>query len=217
MFTFLLCTVNGANRDAVIDERENIEERKDYRDQTLTLLERYKDEQLQCVTGRIKIVVHHGSSVDLLCYLLSKRAFANLESLSMTNNNIGDSGITVLAKTCANLSSLKNLWLDGNQIGNGGIVSLVGAVSALHNLEGLFLDGNQIGNVGIVSLAGAVSTIPNLKDLFLQGNSITADGINALADAVSNGALASLQMIGVDIKGHPKLVAACRGHGIKIV
>ena len=55
--------------------------------------------------------------------------------------------------------------------------------------------------------------------LYLNDNRIGDPGMIKLSEALGHGALASLQMIGVDNKSHPQLVAACqrpKPRGIRI-
>ena len=78
----------------------------------------------------------------------------NLESLYLSNNQIGD--ISPLSR----LTNLETLSLSNNQISD------ISSLSGLTNLKSLYLDNNQISNIE------ALSQLTNLEVLFLNNNQI---------------------------------------------
>ena len=103
---------------------------------------------------------------------------------------------TVLTQNICLMCHTQRLNLGGNQIGDAGLTALAKAVEsgALASCQTLNLSFNQIGDAGLSALAAAVGkgALPQLKDLWLSENSIGDVGLSALADVVSKGALDSL-------------------------
>ena len=118
------------------------------------MLQTYSDDTLQCVTTRwVTRIDHRGSSVQLLCHLLKRGAFARLTTLALPNNGIGDHGLKALAEACrANgaLDKVTVLELQSNKIGDDGMNAFADAVGegALASLKTLSLANNLIGDDG---------------------------------------------------------------------
>ena len=120
----------------------------------------------------------------------------------------------------------QELYLDHNQIGDAGLTALAKAVEsgALASLEWLWLNNNSIVDVGMQALASAVSkgALPQLKLLGLSDNAIGDIGISALASACEScdcsgcrtddtrGKAAERQLLRRD--HHLVDVWSCRGH-----
>ena len=70
------------------------------------------------------------------------------------------------------LAQLQELWLSDNQIGDVGLTALSNACAggALAQLQKLFLDGNQVGDVGLTALANACASgaLPSLTQLLVD-------------------------------------------------
>ena len=83
-------------------------------------------------------------------------------------------------------------WLDlgGNNIGDAGLTALAKAVEsgALASLEVLFLENNQISDAGLSALAEAVGkgALPALGSLLLSGNPASEQAQQAAMDAIKN-------------------------------
>ena len=89
--------------------------------------------------------------------------------------------------------------LSENQIGDVGLTALADACAkgALANLEELHLPVNRFGDAGLTALADACAkgALAQVTDLRLLNNNIGDAGLAALADACANGALAQLQSL----------------------
>jgi len=87
------------------------------------------------------------------------------------------------------LKKLETLDLSNNQIGDAGVTALAEAAGkgTLPQLKQLVLKYNQIGDAGVTALAEAAGkgTLPQLKYLFLMGNStISQQAQDALTAAL---------------------------------
>jgi Leucine-rich repeat (LRR) protein len=129
---------------------------------------------------------------------IGKQYGPQLQLLSLSDNQIGDSGMQTLAAACGSgaMVNLIELDLKYNQIGDAGMAALSTALGngALPQLQELFLDSNQIGDVGIQAFATACGSgaLPQLTLLSLYGNQISDAGMAAFATAVGSGAMAKL-------------------------
>ena len=92
----------------------------------------------------------------------------HVQTLGLSNSNIGDAGLTALAKAVES--------------------------GALASLETLDLGSNKIGDNGMKALADACASgaLASLKKLDLAVNKISDDGLKALAEACASGALDKL-------------------------
>ena len=109
--------------------------------------------------------------------------------------------LSLVLPLCANLVTLK---LDCNAIGDKGIVALAESLSSLESLEVLNLNANAVGDPGASRLAGALTDGAlqgTLKSLNLNDNHIGDKGALNLASAVSGGAIPYCKSIG--LKGCP--------------
>ena len=92
------------------------------------------------------------------------------------------------------MANLTRLSLSSNQIGDTGLSALSGALAsgALARCQKLFLQENKIGDVGCSALADACgrSALARCQTLGLGWNQIGDVGCSALAEACSRGALA---------------------------
>src|SRR5262245_8999306 len=98
---------------------------------------------------------------------------ANLKSLNLGRNSIGDAG----ARTLTGLVNLASLDLTSNEIGDAGAKAL----ASLVHLTSLNLQRNKIGADGACEL----TTLLNLTSLNLDGNHVGADGAQALSALVN--------------------------------
>jgi Ran GTPase-activating protein (RanGAP) involved in mRNA processing and transport len=114
-----------------------------------------------------------------------------LEKLSICGNLIVNIGITVIAESLENNSSLRELCLSDNLIGEDGVSALCTVLQHPNSvLEKLDIYDNSIGDIGVT----AISTIlrhPNstLEKLDISKNYIGDIGMNALTDALLNNSM----------------------------
>jgi len=101
----------------------------------------------------------------------------NLTYLSLRALNIGDEGVSIIAKGLAsNQTTLTTLDLQNNKIGNNGFTSLLKVLSNT-NLQQLFLQWNNISNGKDV-----IGIIPSTKliSVSLQGNKMREQDIGLI-------------------------------------
>ena len=158
-----------------------------------------------------------------------------LRELDLSDNSIGDRGITGLAVAMSGgeLPILQTLKLGSNEIGDPGIAELAKALLARKglalggegkNMVDLQLDNNWIGDAGMSSLATTIvqGCLPALRNLELDDNLIADDGMAVFADALlanpsgSLPSLASLDLDGSDISaaGFDKLAMALKADAL---
>jgi len=105
-------------------------------------------------------------------------------------NYIGNEGMGVLSNGLIGIgSSLKYLELSNNSIGNEGLSSLVDALQTCTGLETLHLSGNDFSSAaaGLGSLSILLQRYEvNLKDLNLSRCRINDEGLHALAEGAAN-------------------------------
>ena len=83
--------------------------------------------------------------------------------LDLIGKNIGDDGVTLLARwarASGSMANLQMLWLSGNQIGDAGMSAFAGAIASgsLANLEQMSLFENQIGDAGMIEFSRAIAS-----------------------------------------------------------
>ena len=109
---------------------------------------------------------------------------------------MGDSGVAMLAHAMATNSTVTKLDLFGNEIGESGAASLAKAVEINSTLTTLDLSANGIGDSGAAALAKAVEINSTLTTLDLSANGIGDSGAAAMAKAVEiNSTLTELDLI----------------------
>ena len=140
-----------------------------------------------------------------LTNVLKIEAVAQVESLYLYDNKLGDEGAAAIAAAAAGGGTprLKTLLLADNQIGDAGMQALASAFAAgaFRELEQLNLGGNagtdrnEIGDAGLAALAEALEkgALPALKELYLDYNEIGDEGVKALMAAAGAGWLAKLE------------------------
>ena len=136
------------------------------------------------------------------------------QGASALNLNVGDDGMKVISLCIANgsLPNLKSLFLTNNYIGDTGMTAFADALRmvpsvALANLEELSLSRNLIGDTGMMAFAKAIKPtdkspmgpLASLKYLKLGGNKIGDVGMETFADAIASGAMGSLLSLNLAI------------------
>jgi len=125
--------------------------------------------------------------------LASSPHLAQLIMLNLQNNEIGDAGATALSSS-PHLARLTTLNLSANRIGNAGAIALSSSPH-LARLTTLNLSMNQIGNSG----ASALASSPHLGQftmLALRSNRIGNAGASAFASSPHLGQQARLDLGG---------------------
>ena len=126
---------------------------------------------------------------------------------------------TLLTQNICLMCHTQVLRLYGNNIGDAGLTALAKAVEsgALDKLERLFLSHNAIGDVGMSAFADAVSkgALAQCTFLNLSWNQIGDAGLSALAGALSSGALSKLNILFIDSPS-AEVEALCSSKSIKL-
>jgi len=128
---------------------------------------------------------------DEIKQLTSGQNLSNLVSLSLTDNGIGDVGITSLASS-SNFSQLQTLSLSHNKISFKGVNSL-SCSPHLSKLTNLSLNDNEIGWEGAKSLSTS-GNVKHLKKLMLNGCKIGNKGLKYISDSTE---LSNLMELGL--------------------
>jgi len=108
-----------------------------------------------------------------------------LQHLDLSDNDINDKDVEILAPALGNMTALRTLSLGDNEIGNKGVEILAPALGKMTALKDLDLSDNAIGIEGATALALALKDL-NLKELDLSNNEIGNEGATALAPALGN-------------------------------
>ena len=123
-----------------------------------------------------------------------------MQTLNLYENQIGDAGVTALAKACA----------------SGSLAQLT--VRSRPTASSSYLEPWHTRSPGLTVLFDV--PYAHVQTLNLAYNQIGNDGVSALASACASGSLASLETLvmddgplGVD---HPQLKAACEQRGISL-
>lgn len=108
---------------------------------------------------------------ELLSTLLDNIAGCPLEVLVLTNNNIGDDGLKVLATKIRSFHYLHSLYLNNNLFGDDGIESLFHTDNFPTALRILNIAYNRLGKISAWSIGRMFSPgkIASLEELFVGG------------------------------------------------
>ena len=88
--------------------------------------------------------------------------------MSLTSNNIGDSGAAAIAEALKNDSAVVRLDLSGNSIGGSGAAAVAEALKSSTVLTDLILNNNSIGDIGAAAVAEALKSTTALTSLYLD-------------------------------------------------
>jgi len=148
-------------------------------------LEDVKDvEKLRELTVGSQLLSQEEGYTYLANLLILVPHLTKLESLSVTDIDVGDEGATALANVLPSMTSLKFLHLRNTNIGGEGAAKLTTALPSMTSLERLDLVSNKIGTEGAEKLTAILPTMTSLKQLWLCDNKIEDAGAAALATAL---------------------------------
>jgi CheY-like chemotaxis protein/Ran GTPase-activating protein (RanGAP) involved in mRNA processing and transport len=114
-----------------------------------------------------------------------KQVMPYLDRLDLSNNNLGNDGLTKLTRAISRRSGqhFVDLRLSNNAIGHGGIETIMNKLLQ-HNLVSLSLDKNAIGDQGCQLVAASLQSMSCLSRLNLAFNQIGSRGVNSLMRAL---------------------------------
>ena len=115
----------------------------------------------------------------------------DLETLEISHNRIGGSGVVALVATLRTWApGLQTLWLDYNAIGTVGAECLCEWLTSAHDaplsLHTLGIGYNKLGDAGAAAMSKALERNRTLTQLRLRGNGIGDAGAAMLAAALSS-------------------------------
>ena len=120
-----------------------------------------------------------------------------IEHLYLSNNPIGDTGVSAISKAVSVTATLKTLILFHCGITSRGTEDLSRALALNCSLEKLDIGRNSLRDEGIIHMAEALKQNKHLKELWIGENRITDKGAASLASALSiNNSLKMLHMGG---------------------
>ena len=158
----LLLSDNNLNDDGVIRIAQSL----------------YKHSKLKSLSLRNNNITK--KAAEALTSIISSNI--GLEELYLSNNQL-QLGVTKIATTLKNISSLKVLDLDNNNIPEQAANDLAAVIMANSVLEKLRLSGNHLGSSSTVMIVNALKKITTLKELDLNGNQNRSD---ELAPAIAS-------------------------------
>lgn len=104
--------------------------------------------------------------------------------LKLGYNNLGDTGVELLAPAIADHDSLESLDLGFNNFGDEGAKRLLDAIPADGRIWTLYLAGNLMGEDGAMSIADMIRRGCCIRELYLTGNRLGPAGVKAIAQAI---------------------------------
>lgn len=112
---------------------------------------------------------------------MKQQVMPYLDRLDLSNNRLGNEGLTELTRAIANrrVAHFVELRLTNNGIGHGGIETMMNKLLQ-HNLVSLTLDKNAIGDQGCQLVAASLQSMKMLARLNLGFNQIGSRGVNSL-------------------------------------
>ncbi|PRP77496.1 hypothetical protein PROFUN_14208 [Planoprotostelium fungivorum] len=123
-----------------------------------------------------------------------------LKLLSLSHNQITESGAIALATSLTGNQNLAAFHIDGNAIGDGGAAAFAGCLTGNDFLRILHINDCKIEQRGVAALAGALHTNRVLESLGLSGSLFGDQGAALLAEALkANGTLRSLSLSNCNI------------------
>ena len=129
--------------------------------------------------------------------VMMTRRMANLRTLRLSSNYIGDAGAAALARALAEpgaMPDLRILEIDNNRIGGRGAKALFRSFEtseSLQTLETLTIYSNPMGDEGLIALGAALRAggIPLLQYLNMRNCAFGGAGVAAFAAALQIGAM----------------------------
>ncbi|XP_040604101.1 NLR family CARD domain-containing protein 3 isoform X4 [Mesocricetus auratus] len=138
---------------------------------------------LYCQSLRLDNNQFQDPVMELLGSVLSGKD-CRIQSLSLTENQIGNKGAKALARSLLVNRSLITLDLRSNTIGPQGAKALAEALKKNRTLTSLSLQSNMIKDNGVMCMAEALVSNQTISILQLQKNLIGPTGAQRMADAL---------------------------------
>jgi hypothetical protein len=110
----------------------------------------------------------------------------NLTNLSITDSKLEETHLLHIVKLIDYLKNLKFLDLSGNNLGQSGVKLLAESLKSNRSLLSLYLNKNNIESNGGFYLADSIIKNETLEKLSLSGNKINDNGLSSLLTVLSN-------------------------------
>ncbi|CAB9499511.1 Ribonuclease inhibitor [Seminavis robusta] len=147
--------------------------------------------------------VRSNSLEDDSCSALAEilHSACSLRKVILEDNNIGDDGLTLLArKGLEGNSTLQELCLKDNSFGPRGVHELASVLKTNESMQRVDLSYNFLGNDGAVALGAMLCLNKTLTDLVLENAVIAGEGVKGLCkgllESSSGSALRKLNLSG---------------------
>lgn len=111
----------------------------------------------------------------------------NIESLTLTENKMGNSELNILAQGLEINKKLRSLSLEDTTFGIKGLTGLCKSLVGHHSLEELNFDNNKLGDNGVMLVVNLMLKNEKITRLSLNSNKVTDKGIRLLAPLLSQG------------------------------
>ncbi|KAH0631815.1 hypothetical protein JD844_019649 [Phrynosoma platyrhinos] len=176
---------------------------------------------LYCSNLRLDYNEFEDSAMDLLGSVLSGKD-CQIQKVSLAENQIGNKGAKVLARSLMVNRSLMALELQKNSVGPQGSKKIAEALKKNRGLKELILAANLLHDEGIQAIALALRENQVLASLHLQWNFIQSNAVKALSQALQfNNSLEVLDLRGnaIGLAGAKAIASAlkvnCTLHRLK--
>eukprot|EP01095_Lingulamoeba_sp_RSL-Kostka_P006826 TRINITY_DN2158_c0_g2_i1.p1 TRINITY_DN2158_c0_g2~~TRINITY_DN2158_c0_g2_i1.p1 ORF type:complete len:969 (+),score=438.61 TRINITY_DN2158_c0_g2_i1:88-2994(+) len=130
---------------------------------------------------------HNELTSDSIPQFIKTISCEKIEIIDLSNNQINDEGICLLAEQLPTLTKLSVLNLSNNNIGDAGASALADALAKESvNIPTIQLSNNNIGDEGADAFAKLLESDKNISTLCLHHNNIGDDGAFALSQTLAD-------------------------------
>jgi Ran GTPase-activating protein 1 len=134
--------------------------------------------------------------LNVICSIF---AGSPLQEVNLSNNALGNRGLTACDAVLGQQAGLKKLSLENNGLSMESMEVLLEQLRDSTTLEALFIYHNMIGPEGAVVFAHLLRTLPNLRELRYAQNRAGTKGVRAILQALVENQAISLEKL--DIEG----------------
>ena len=129
-----------------------------------------------------RLVLSDNNLGDAGVSLLAERLPPALRSLELTNAGFGDDGMVALAVVLPKLLGLEELTCGGHAVADAGWRALAGVLPQMKALRNLAI--SQFGDAGMLTIVSSLPDVPMLESLSAQKSTVGDAGAIALAEVL---------------------------------